>query len=144
MTQLDQWDEKTRGKRMSETTGRVIYKYQMPVLERFTMLLPEGAKIIRMADEGGMFWLWAEVRTDVPDVTRTFWAFKCGGEMPDDVELDYIGFCAVFVQQELGLYIYEQRCRGIEIEPGVFSGCDTSIVADCPVCCPTSATEGDG
>lgn len=109
MTQIDQWDEKTRGKKMSDASGRVIYKYQMPVLERFTMQLPEGAKIIRMADEGGMFWLWAEVRTDVPDEERTFWAFKCGGKMPDDVELEYIGFCAVFVQQELGLYIYEEQ-----------------------------------
>jgi hypothetical protein len=106
--QLDQWDESTRGQKMSDTTGRVIYKYQMPVLERFEMTLPAGAKIIRMADEGGMFWLWAEVHTDVPDEQRTFWAFKCGGKMPDDVKLTYIGFCAVFVQQELGLYIYEE------------------------------------
>ena len=26
-------------------------------------------------------------------------------------------------------------CPGIEIEPGVFSGCDTSKVQDCPICC---------
>ena len=106
--QLDQWDESVRGKKMSDASGRVIYKYQMPVLERFEMTLPVGAKIIRMADENGMFWLWAEVRTDAPDEQRTFWAFKCGGKMPDDVRLKYIGFCAVFVQQELGLYIYEE------------------------------------
>lgn len=114
MTQVDQWDEALRGKKMSETTGRVIYKYQMPVLERFEMTLPEGAKIIRMADEGGMFWLWAEIRTDVPDEQRTFWAFKCGGQMPDDVPLKYIGFCAVFVQQELGLYIYEEISDAVD------------------------------
>lgn len=106
--QIDQWDEKTRGQKMSSVTGRTIFKYQMPVLERFTMKLPRGAKIIRMADQGGMFWLWAEVRTDAPDEERTFWAFKCGGQMPDDVNLQYIGFCAVFVQMELGLYIYEE------------------------------------
>jgi len=106
--QLDQWDETIRGKKMSDASGRVIYKYQMPVLERFEMTLPQNANIIRMADEGGMFWLWAEVRTDAPDEQRTFRAFKCGGKMPDDVSLTYIGFCAVFVQQELGLYIYEE------------------------------------
>lgn len=106
--QSDQWDEKTRGKKMSDASGRVIYKYQMPVLERFTMRLPIGAKIIRMADQGGMFWLWAEVRTDVPDEDRHFWAFKCGGKIPDDINIKYVGFCAVFVQQELGLYIYEE------------------------------------
>ncbi len=107
--QLDQWDEGVRGKKMSDATGRVIFKYQMPVLEQFTMQLPIGAQIIRMEDQGGMFWLWAVVRTDVPDETRRFRAFKCGGKIPDALNLEYIGFCAVFVQQELGLYIFEDK-----------------------------------
>lgn len=111
-TQADQWDESVRGKKMSDATGRVIFKYQMPVLEQFTMQLPAGAEIIRMQDQGGMFWLWALVRTDVPDETRYFRAYKCGGKIPDDLELRYVGFCAVFVQQELGLYIFEEAARG--------------------------------
>jgi hypothetical protein len=107
--QADQWDEATRGKKMSDTTGLVIFKYQMPVLESFTMKLPKGAQILRVADQGGMFWLWALIRTDVPDEERHFRAFKCGGTIPEDpaVFLSYQGFCAVFVQQELGLYIFE-------------------------------------
>lgn len=109
--QAPQWDEYTRGKRMSDVTGGTIYKYQMPVLESFTMKLPEGAEILRVADQGGMFWLWAKVRTDVPDEVRHFHSFKCGGKIPDKLsdKLVYIGFCAVFVQQELGLYIFEER-----------------------------------
>lgn len=106
--QADQWDETLRGKKMSDAAGRVIFKYQMPVLESFEMRLPQGAEIIRVADQGGMFWLWAIVRTDVPDETRKFHAYKCGGKMPDDLNLKYVGFCAVFVQQELGLYIFEE------------------------------------
>ena len=111
---IDQWDESLRGKKMSDTTGRVIFKYQMPVLEQFDMQLPVGARIIRMADQGGMFWLWALVDTEAPDETRKFWAFKCGGKIPDGLNLDYlnyVGFCAVFVQQELGLYIFEEISR---------------------------------
>lgn len=104
--QVDQWDESTRGKKMSDASGRVIFKYQMPVLERFTMRLPEGAHIIRMADQGGMFWLWAVVDTGVLDENRHFVAVKCGANVPDG-NLRYIGFCAIFVQQELGLYIFE-------------------------------------
>jgi len=111
--QADQWDVNLRGEKMSDVTGRVIYKYQMPVLEQFEMILPEGAEIIRMEDQGGMFWLWAIVRTDVPDETRKFWAFKCGGRMPDKVDLTYVGFCAVHVQQELGLYIFEESVSKI-------------------------------
>jgi hypothetical protein len=94
--------------KMSDTTGRVIFKYQMPVLGQFTMRLPKGAEIIRMEDQGGMFWIWAVVRTDVPDEERKFWAFKTGGKIPDDIKLVYRGFCAVFVQMELGLYIFEE------------------------------------
>lgn len=106
--QADQWDERTRGKKMSNAAGRVIFKYHMPVLERFTMRLPTGAEIIRVADQGGMFWLWAVVDTSVPDEERHFVAVKCGANVPDG-NLRYIGFCAIFVQQELGLYIFEDH-----------------------------------
>lgn len=106
--QLDQWDETLRGPKMSSTTGKTIFKYQMPVLERFTMKLPMGAEIIRMEDQGGMFWLWAVVDTNVPDEERHFVAVKCGAKVPDG-NLRYLGFCAIFVQQELGLYIFEDH-----------------------------------
>ena len=104
--QIDQWDEVARGRKMSSATGLVIFKYQMPVMERFTMKLPQNAEIIRMADQGGMFWLWAVVDTRLPDEDRHFVAVKCGANVPDG-NLFYRGFCAIFVQQELGLYIFE-------------------------------------
>jgi len=104
----DAWDETLRGPRMSSATGRVIFKYQMPVLEEFTMTLPTGAEIIRMESQGGMFWLWAVVNTDAEPEVRRFRAFKTGAKIPDGLGLRYIGFCAVFVQMELGLYIFEE------------------------------------
>lgn len=108
--QEDQWDEKIRGKKMSSSSGNVIFKYQMPVKEHFEMKLPRGAKIIRVADQDGFFWLWAVVNTNVPDEVRKFHAVKCGANMPDvdPSLLVYHGFCAIFVQQELGLYIFEE------------------------------------
>jgi hypothetical protein len=105
---MDQWDEKLRGPKMSNASGRVIFKYQMPVLEQFTMTLPHGAQIIRVEDQGGMFWMWAVVNTDAPAETRHFRAFKTGAKIPDGLMLHYVGFCAVFVQMELGLYIFEE------------------------------------
>lgn len=110
--QLDQWDEASRGKKMSDAAGRVIYKYQMPVLEEFTMQLPRGAQVIRVADQDGYFWLWAVVDTRVPDEERKFYAVKCGGNVPELPNLHYHGFCAIFVQQELGLYIFEDLDYG--------------------------------
>lgn len=106
--QLDQWDESLRGKKMSDNKGKVIYKYQMPVKEQFSLKLPQGAEIIRVADQDGMFWLWAVVNTDVPDEERHFVAVKCGGNVPEDRNLRYVGMCAIFVQQELALYIFEE------------------------------------
>ncbi|AMX93763.1 MULTISPECIES: hypothetical protein [Mesorhizobium] len=105
--QADQWDPAVRGQKVSDATGRVIYRYQMPVQEHFTMKLPAGAEIIRMADVAGMFWLWAVVRTDVPDEERHFHAFKTGGAIPGELNLKYVGCCAVFIQMELMLYIFE-------------------------------------
>ena len=107
--QADQWDTSVRGAKMSNTKGRTIFKYQMPVLESFTMKLPKGAEILRVADQDGMFWLWALVNTEVEDEERHFKAYKCGGgPIPADAKLKYIGFCAIFVQMELGLYIFEE------------------------------------
>ena len=103
----DEWDESIRGPKMSQDSGKIIFKYQMPVLEDFEMTLPEGAEIIRMEDREGMFWLWAVVDTSAPEETRTFKAFKTGAEIPAGLNLKYVGFCAVFVQMELGLYIFE-------------------------------------
>lgn len=104
--QKDQWDESIRGKKMSDNKGKVIYKYQMPILEEFYMTLPKDAEIIRVDDQDGMFWLWAVVDTEVPDEKRKFYSVKCGANVPDG-DLKYLGFCAIFIQQELGLYIFE-------------------------------------
>lgn len=106
--QSDQWDEKLRGQKMSSSTGKAIYKYQMPVQEHFEMLLPKDAEILRMTDEKGMFWLWAIVNTDTSDEIRKFHAFKCGGKIPDELKLKYIGCCAIYIQAELMLYIFEE------------------------------------
>lgn len=106
--QVDQWDEATRGKKMSSSAGRVIYKYQIPALESFALKLPKEAEIIRVTDQGGFFWLWAVVRTDVEDEERKFWSFKTGGKIPDNLNLQYLGFCTINVQQELCLYIFEE------------------------------------
>lgn len=109
MTNSVDWDERARGPRMSKTTGRTIWKYQMPVQERFVMALPQDAQIIRVADQGGMFWLWAVVDTEAPLEERLFHAVKTGAPMPENRNLVYHGFCAVHIQQELGLYIFEER-----------------------------------
>lgn len=102
----DQWDP-SRGPKMSNATGRVIFKYPIPILEDFKISLPQGAEIIRVDHIDGYSWLWAVVNTEGPEEERHFMAFKTGAKIPDGVNLRYLGFHAVFVQMELGLYLME-------------------------------------
>jgi hypothetical protein len=106
--QPQEFDTALRGKVMSGNTGNRIWKYQMPVAEKFTLNLPAGAQIIRMAGENGLLWLWAVVDTSADLEERHFEAFKAGGTMPDNLE-SYVfrGMAAIYIQAELMLYIFE-------------------------------------
>lgn len=105
----DAWDEKLRGPKQAlvKKPTRTIWKYQIPVLEDFTVDLPEGAEIIRFKNEGGLLWLWAVVRPDNPIEKRRLLAFKAGAEMPE-APLTYLGCAAIYVQAELMLYYFEE------------------------------------
>ena len=108
MSDLKAWDESIRGTKMSGSTGNRIWKYQMPVKESFSIKLPKGAKIIRMAGENGYLWLWAVIDTDAELEDRYFDAFKAGGTMPDDLSShSFVGMASIYIQQELMLYIFE-------------------------------------
>jgi hypothetical protein len=102
------FDTTLRGSVMSGNTGNRIWKYQMPVAEKFTLNLPKDAQIIRMTGEGGLLWLWAVVNTDAPLQERHFEAFKAGGTMPDDLTHHvFRGMASIYIQAELMLYIFE-------------------------------------
>lgn len=87
-----------------------IYKYQLKIQEKQELLLPEGSKILRVDDVDGMFFLWAMVNTD-PDVpTETVYLefYKTGQPIDNRDGLCYIGFCKLFIMQELGLYVFHR------------------------------------
>lgn len=104
----ENWDTSIRGPKMSGEDGNRIWKYQIPVSEEFVKMLPKGARIIRVANEGGMLWMWAMVDTSAPDVSRKIHAFKAGGTMPDNAfDMEFIGMAPIYIQQELMLYFFE-------------------------------------
>lgn len=102
-----EWTE-DRGPQMSSTKGKTIYKYQIPILESFCLDLPKDAEVIRVDHIDGLSWIWAVVDTEAPKETRKFHAFKTGGHIPEHLSLKYLGFHAIFVQMELGLYLFEE------------------------------------
>jgi hypothetical protein len=97
----------------------VIYKYPLPIKEKFTLELPKFANIIRVDDVDGQFWLWAIVDTEQPLVLRYFECYKTGQPIETDLKwLFFLGTCKLFIMQELCLYIYEnlnpELCRTTE------------------------------
>ena len=63
---------------------RVIYKYQIPIKESFTINMPKNARIIRIDDVGGLCFMWAEVDTNSPNENRDFRAYKTGQEFKNE------------------------------------------------------------
>lgn len=88
---------------------RTIYKYQLPFLEEFTMTMPKDAEIIRCGGQEGFLLLWAVIDTEAVRETRTFYLRKTGSPLPLNLKLKYIGCAAIFVQQELMMYIFEEE-----------------------------------
>lgn len=85
-----------------------IFKYQIPVLERFTLDLPRNADIIRTDSVDGKFYVWAVVNPENEIETRKFQFHKTGSEIKTEYDnLKYIGYCTLFIQQELCLYLFE-------------------------------------
>ncbi len=87
-----------------------IYKYPLPVQEKYTIELPRDAVIIRAEDVDGLFFLWAIVDTD-PETEKTpryLEFYKTGQPIETPLEnLKFIGTCKLFIMQELCLYVFE-------------------------------------
>lgn len=89
---------------------KAIFKYSLPVQEKFVLELPATAQIIRVDDVEGKFWLWAIVETDPehPKEQRFIECYKTGQPIETPLpELIYLGCCKLFIMQELCLYMFE-------------------------------------
>lgn len=86
-----------------------IFKYQLQINEKQDLELPIGAEILRVDDVDGMFWLWAVVDPDQEEVeVRHLEFYKTGQPIESWDGLAYLGFCRLFIMQELGLYVFER------------------------------------
>lgn len=90
-----------------------IFKYELSIKEKQEIELPINAEIIRVDDVDGKFFLWAIVQPPKEDEepeteSRYLEFYKTGQEIKTDIQdLVYIGFCKLFIMQELGLYVFE-------------------------------------
>ena len=87
---------------------KVIYKYSLPVQEKFVIELPRDAEIIRVDDVDGLFWLWAIVNPEAEKEPRYIECYKTGQPIETELgDLKYLGCCKLFIMQELCLYMFE-------------------------------------
>jgi hypothetical protein len=77
-------------------------------MEKFSVELPIGARIIRVDDVDGKFWLWAIVDDEAQKELRHIECYKTGQPILKPLEnLTYLGCCKLFIMQELCLYMFE-------------------------------------
>ena len=89
----------------------------MSIKEKQEIELPINAQIIRVNDVDGKFFLWAIVKPQKENEeqeteVRFFEFYKTGQPIETPIEnLNYIGFCKLFIMQELGLYVFENIAK---------------------------------
>lgn len=84
-----------------------VFKYLVPFKEYVELELPVGARVIRIDGMDGHLYFWALVDTEANTEIRRFYLAKTGGEGLPDFPLRYLGCGAIFIQQELMLYVFE-------------------------------------
>ena len=93
---------------------KAIYKYSLPVQEKFELSLPAGAQILRVEDVDGLFWCWAIVDTEASHEVRYIECYKTGQPIETPTEdLIYLGCCKLFIMQELCLYMFENISKKV-------------------------------
>jgi hypothetical protein len=62
---------------------KTIYKYDVPMLDTVTMMMPVGAEVLSVGVQDGRIYLWAVVETTAPAMSRVF--YVCGTGNPLNV-----------------------------------------------------------
>lgn len=86
-----------------------VFKYKLPAIDTTVQVeLPEGAKVLHVADQGGSPHLWALVNPDAPTETHYFRVAATGADVAR--ELEYVG-TAVCFNGALLWHVFEDRSK---------------------------------
>lgn len=64
--------------------GKTIWKFPLKVTDDQVVIMPRGAKMLRVMPQHGLVCLWAEVDTEEPMTGRSINIFGTGQPMPSD------------------------------------------------------------
>jgi len=97
-------DEEEKDERMKS-----IYKYRIPITDRFSLRLPKDATILSFQTQNGVPVVWAIIDT-LEEITeeRNFRLLGTGRPIPEDVELNYIGTTQQSIEPPLVWHLFEE------------------------------------
>ncbi len=86
-----------------------VEELQLGVLEEQIVRLPKNANILHVKDFNGLLWLYYEDNSTIVDYELIKMAiYKTGQDFKHDVyKMEYLGFCSLWILQELGLYVFK-------------------------------------
>ena len=88
---------------------KTIWKYTIPVLDIFSLELPQGAKILTVQEQHGNPQIWVLVNSDKTLETRIFRLVGTGHPIEiEDSKLEYIGTVQVVGGSFIG-HLFEIR-----------------------------------
>jgi hypothetical protein len=95
-----------------------IREVLVPALEKFTVHMSETCEVLGLQHHNGFTYLWVlEDELNEVRYKQEFLAFKTGADCPYQGftrDYEYVGFYFIFIQMELGLYVF----RSLEGPPG--------------------------
>lgn len=97
------------GETVEQTINHRVLKYQIPIKEDFTVELPKDIEVIRVDNQEGFMYIWGKTAGGETSEFH-FKASKTGGDLGDLTDYKYIGFGAIYIQMELGLYYFMKEC----------------------------------
>lgn len=84
---------------------KTIYKYEVQPFNE-TMMLPDGAKILSVGEQGSRIYIWALVESTVPADTPRYIKSYGTGHPVEDTTLSFIG--TVQMQDGLVFHFFEE------------------------------------
>lgn len=70
-----------------------IYKYPVPLEDRFELELPPRAGVVHFAEQDGEVFVWVRLNPEARKETRTFYVRGTGHPLPEGRVLGHVGTC---------------------------------------------------
>ena len=88
----------------------MIWKYDIPVQDSVTILIPKGGEVLKVGDQGGTMMMWVLVDPEAKKTPRAFRIFGTGQPIPITSSIPSLKYLDSVIMSHLPLvwHVYEQ------------------------------------